>query len=143
MSEFVECETKLKDEKALIEGLIAMGFTKEHIEVHKEATHLYGYRGDKRQQLANIIIRRQHVGGASNDMGFLKKADGTFEAIVSAYDRSAGVGAARTTGGYNEKWLKQLYGNYNEKLLTRKMKEKGMEVRRVVKDKRVILVGYK
>ena len=95
MSEFVECKTKFKDKKALVEALIAMGWTANQIEVNEVAQNLYGYQGDKRNQKANIIIRRKNVGGASNDIGFVKKPDGTYEAIISEYDRHAANGTAR------------------------------------------------
>ena len=52
------------------------------------ATNLYGYTGDRRAQVANIIIRKKHVGAASNDIGFIKTADGKYELIISEYDRN-------------------------------------------------------
>ncbi len=48
--------------------------------------------GDLRTQSANIIIRKKNVGSASNDIGFLKKADGTYELIISQYDRHGRAG---------------------------------------------------
>jgi hypothetical protein len=143
MSEFVECETKIKDRKALIEALIEMGWRKDQIEVHDTPQHLYGYQGDKRSQTAHVIIRKQHVGSSSNDIGFLRKSDGTFEAIISEYDRGAQGSHAKHTHGYNDKWIKDLTGKYTEKLYTRVAKEKGYEVRRTVKGKKVILSLWK
>lgn len=143
MSEFVECTTKFKDQKALIEALMEMGWKKNEIEIHDKATHLYGYHGDRRAQTANIIIRRQHVGGSSNDIGFLKKSDGTYEGIISEFDRTSGGKHARETHGYNENWLKKLNGAYNEKLYTRVAKQKGFEVRKKVEGKKVILTLYR
>lgn len=160
MSEMINTVTKLKDKKALIEALVCMGFDVKHIEDNATAVPLYGYQGDFRTadgrghttdpakaMKGNIVIRRKHVGGASNDLGFLKNPDGTYTFTSSAYDRHATIGVAKETGGYNDKWVKRLEGNYNEKLVTRKIREKGMNVRRTERvvngQKLVTLVGYK
>jgi hypothetical protein len=73
------------------------------IETHEKAANLYGYQSDRREQKANIIIRRNHVGGFSNDLGFVKTADGTYQAIISDYDSSH----------YNKNWLGNLQMHYN------------------------------
>lgn len=59
-------------------------------EEHKVAQNLYGYAGDKRTQTANIIIRRQYVGSAANDVGFHKTGKGKYELIISEYDKRSG-----------------------------------------------------
>lgn len=143
MSEFVECQTKFKDRQALLEALVEMGWTRDQIEVHDNAVNLYGYRGDKRTQTAHVIIRRQHMGGCSNDMGFHKNADGTYEAIISEYDRRAANGTAKHTGGYNEKWLKELTQKYTERLYTREAVKKGFKVQKTVQGKKVVLTLFK
>lgn len=140
MSEFVECETKIKDRKALVDALIEIGWKREQIEVHDEAHHLYGYQGDRRKQKANVIIRRQHIGGSSNDIGFLKKPDGSYEAIISEYDRGLNTPKSRETGGFNEQWVKNLTGTYAEKLYIRKARQLGYtKIIRKKKGKKVIL----
>jgi hypothetical protein len=143
MSEFVECKTKIKDRKALIEALMEMGLKKDQIEIHEKAAHLYGYQGDRREEVANVIIRRGAVGGSSNDIGFLKKEDGTYEAIISAFDRGSGGNFAKHTGGYNANWVKDLTRKYTEKLYTRTAKEKGYEVKRKIVGKTIELVLVK
>lgn len=47
-----------------------------------------GYRGDARDQKANIVIPQSQVGSASNDIGFLRQDDGTYLMHVSAYDKT-------------------------------------------------------
>lgn len=143
MSEFVECTTKIKSQRDLIEALIEIGFKKEEIEVHEEAQHLYGFQNDKRPEKANVILRRKYVGGASNDIGFLRKKDGTYEFISSAYDRGAGGRHAQHTHGYNEAWLKDLTQKYTEKLYTRTAKAKGYEVRKTIEGKKIVLTLIK
>ncbi len=47
---------------------------------------LYGYRGDRRPETAGLVVRRAHIGSASNDLGFVRSADGYFP-IISDYDQ--------------------------------------------------------
>jgi hypothetical protein len=56
-------------------------------------------RADK----ANVIIRRQYVGRASNDIGFIKAADGTYQAIISEYDSSQ----------HDKSWLDKVSQRYS------------------------------
>ena len=42
-------------------------------------------RSDARKD-AHIVIRRQHVGQAANDVGWERQADGTYRAWISEYD---------------------------------------------------------
>jgi len=75
-------------------------------EDHQTPQALTGYQGDRRTQKANIIVRRKHVGNASNDVGFLKKSSGDYELIISEYDRRS-LHSQKLT-----KQLKQLYGKH-------------------------------
>lgn len=98
MSHYLDIKTAITNKDALIKALIRKGFKAEQIEYHKDKDNLYGYQGDKRNQKANVIIRRKDVGQASNDIGFNQKEDGTFEAIISQYDSTR----------YNQKWLNEV-----------------------------------
>lgn len=86
MSHYVECKPGIKDRGALIDALVAVGFDRAQIEVHEEAVPLFGYKGDERSQKAHIVIRRQHVGQAANDVGWERLPDGTYRAWISEYD---------------------------------------------------------
>jgi len=86
VSHFTRVKTTFTNQSAIIASLIDMGYTKEQIEVHETAQRLYGYKGDLRPESAEIIIRRKHITSASNDVGFKKSIDGTWEAIISQYD---------------------------------------------------------
>lgn len=66
-----------------------MGYT---FEEHEVATNLMGYRGDRRKEVANIIVRKRYISAASNDIGFLKKKNGKYEMIISEYDRKIAKG---------------------------------------------------
>ena len=86
MSHFVECQTEFRDPLALVAALVECGFEVAQIEVHPEAMPLFGYQGDQRDQQAHIVIRRQHVGTAANDVGWERQPDGTYRAWISEYD---------------------------------------------------------
>jgi hypothetical protein len=103
MSHYSEVEIELRDRAALLAALGRLGFAGK-VEVHDTPQNLYGYEGDRRAQTAHLIIRRQNVGMASNDLGFIRGADGNYRAIISDFDGRHGYGAAWTGK------LKQAYG---------------------------------
>ena len=105
LSQFVSCKTAIRDLQSLIAALRKLsGWSEDQIEVHPEAVALFGYQGDQRAETAEMIIRRQHVGLASNDLGFKKAADGTYQAVISEYDGRH---------GYDPAWLTRLTDHYN------------------------------
>ena len=83
MSEYHVIKGKMTDQQCLESALKELGIP---FESHKEAQQLYGFEGKLRTQKAHIIIRRQDVGNAANDVGFLKTTNGTYEMIISEYD---------------------------------------------------------
>ena len=70
MSHFSEVRVEITDEGCLLAALSRLGFAGK-VEVHKEAHPLYGYQGDVREQKAHVIIRRQFVGTAANDIALV------------------------------------------------------------------------
>lgn len=95
-----DCKT-ITNQEVLLAALAEVGFGPGTVEIHDQTQPLYDYTGVQTHYLsgkasvpdtAHIIIRREHVGGAANDIGLLRKADGTFTAIVSEYDRSRRYG---------------------------------------------------
>jgi Protein of unknown function (DUF1257) len=100
VSHYTRVRTVLKDPEILMLALASLGFGKaEH---HAVAQPLIGYRGDRRAQKAEIIVRRRHIGPLSNDIGFARRDDGTFEAIISGFDRRK----------YGQPWLDGLAHAY-------------------------------
>lgn len=78
-------------------------WTKNKIEIHDKPVDLYGYDGQLRPQKGNLVIRRQWVGSASNDLAFTKnKTTGCYDAVISDYDRNY----------YNSKWMDGLKQGY-------------------------------
>jgi hypothetical protein len=51
-----------------------------------QALPLLGYRGDRRLETAELVIRRQHIDPLSNDIGFAHTKDG-YVPIVSEFDQ--------------------------------------------------------
>ena len=86
MSHFTTLSTQLTDADALRAALGDVGYPE--VETHAEEQPLYGYRGDRRRDRAHVIVRRKHVGHASNDIGFRRERDGTFAAVISEFDRT-------------------------------------------------------
>lgn len=115
MSAYNEIETEYTDQDCLVEALKEMGYQPQ---VSEKPQHLEGYHGDQRQQTAEIIIPRKQVGGASNDVGFKRNADGKFTAIVSDYDRSS---------NFNVKKQEQLKKLYTEKKVMKQAKTAGLK----------------
>lgn len=103
MSEYCTVALDMNDGECIKAAIEELGYV---FEEHEVAQSLHGYQGDERTQKANIIIRRQSMGSASNDAGFLKKADGNYELIISEYDKRVRNGSKLTTE------LKQLYGKH-------------------------------
>lgn len=101
MSKYAAVETIFEDGEVLIKALNEVGYTTVENHIGNPA-HLVGYQGDTRKDTADIIVRRQYVGGASNDLGFKRAADGTYQAIISDYDSRR----------HNAEWLKKLKVEY-------------------------------
>jgi hypothetical protein len=100
MSHFTTIRTKMIDQQHLLAALRDLGFNT--VESQTTPSTLFGFKGDARPEMAEIIIRRQYIGVASNDIGFAKSADGTFQAIISGYDR----------GRYSQSWLQKVQCRY-------------------------------
>ena len=123
MSEYRKNATNCTDKDCLIEALVEMGYKREVIEVHDVPQQLFDFQGHKTRYTdssgdkANIIVRRQHVGGAANDLGFLLNKEAKYDAIISQYDSSK----------HNAKWLAGLKGNYSVSNLVKTGKAQGLK----------------
>lgn len=116
MSHYTTLQTRISDIETLVEALADMGF--EDVEVFDQARPLVGWLGDRRSQGAEVIIRRCHVGQASNDIGFTRGADGTFEALISEYDRSS----------YDHAWLGRLAQRYAYRKTRKALSAEGFDL---------------
>lgn len=91
-----------KDRECLLKALAECGYgTVEE----GESLSLYGYQGDRREETAQIIVRRKFIGSASNDLGF-QKTDAGYVPVISEYDQRYMM---------QGKFLTNLRTNYNLK----------------------------
>ncbi len=116
MSHFTTLKTQITDIKALQAALADLGF--KQVEVHATTQPLHGYQGDVRPQTAEVIVRRKHLGWLSNDLGFKRNSAGTFDAIISDYDR----------GKYSPEWLGKLTQRYAYHVARAKLEEQGFDL---------------
>ena len=100
MSAYTVIETQLVCPEHIVSALADLGFTE--VEVHDSPQALVGWRGDARRNTAEIIIRRTHIGDASNDIGFARNAHGAFTALISQFDRNR----------FGPRWLGKLTQRY-------------------------------
>lgn len=105
MSMYMQKTTCMNDGKILTKVLktrfaeVEVHATPEQlIDFTGKPTHYLDAKGDK----AEIIVRRKHVGGSANDIGFVKTTDGNYGAIISDFDRST----------HGDKWLQDLTKDY-------------------------------
>jgi hypothetical protein len=122
VSHYSEVQIEFRDGAALVAALERLGF-KGKVEVHQEAKALYGYQGDKREQQAHIIIRREHVGEAANDIGFQRQSDGTYRAWISEFDQTRNSGTR-----YDGAWVGRLKQSYGIEKAKAEAKKKGYRV---------------
>ena len=94
--------TAFKDRECLVQALAECGYGAVE---EGEALSLYGYRGDRRPETAQIVVRRKFIGSASNDLGFQKTGAG-YVPVISEYDQRYMM---------QGKFLTNLRTNYNLK----------------------------
>ena len=125
MSAYITLMTPLMDRECLLAALADLGFGSNKVEVHEEPVNLVGYEASNRTQVANIVIRRQHVGAASNDIGFLATATG-YQAFISDFDRSR----------YGTEWLNRLGASYRSHWSAKQERIAEEERRRLEEERR-------
>jgi len=120
MSAYITLLTPMIDRECLLAALGDVGFEQSKVEVHDQPVALRGYGGDLRSQTANIVIRKIHVGMASNDIGFLETNTG-HQLIVSDYDQ----------GHFGKEWLSQLHARYQVQLTAKEERAAAVEKKRL------------
>lgn len=128
MSAYITLMTPMMDQESLLAALEDMGFHAAKIEVHATPVSLVGYQNDQRKQTAHIIIRRQHVGSGSNDIGFLSTNTG-FRAHISDYDQRQ----------FGQDWLSKLNTRYQSRFSAKQARIEAEE-RRVLEEQKKQLI---
>ena len=90
----------------LIEALGDLGWSQDKIE-EGEHLHLFGYQGDRRNVTADLVIRRKHVGSASNDLGFAKTDKG-YIPIISEFDAGNTLKVPALRTAYHTRVVEQI-----------------------------------
>jgi Protein of unknown function (DUF1257) len=113
MSHYSLIQTEFRDEDILIDTLRELEPGWE-LELHSTPVNLYGYENDVRPERAHIVIRRQYVGRASNDIGFVHEGN-AYRAIISDYDSTA----------HGSEWLSRLTQLYAKNKVLKQMRIQG------------------
>ncbi|MBU7586204.1 MAG: DUF1257 domain-containing protein [Nostoc sp. TH1S01] len=122
MSHFSKIEVKFKDQSCLVEALQRFGF---YPQIHDKPVHLYGYRGDQREQTAHIVVPRNQISSLSNDLGFFWNCT-EYECLISEYDQGAGL--AKAGQGLGRNFLPKLQQEYINLYLPKLAMQMGGEV---------------
>ena len=115
MSKYSSIDTDFDDEECLVEALVQDGFKPVMAKDQVEGDQLTGYQNDKRKERAHIILPKKQVGGAANDIGFVRGTDGKFSATISAYDQ----------GAHGTGWLDKIRQKFVVAKQTRAWKKQG------------------
>lgn len=114
MSKYLQfTELTFADRETLLRALADCGYGDAAVE-EGQSLPLYGYLGDRRDETAEIVIRRQHLGRSSNDVGFQLTPTG-YVPVVSEYDRSYLHGGKFLTK------LRTAYGEHAAQSLARRV----------------------
>ncbi len=95
-------DAAFKNRECLLAALAECGYAKVE---EGESLSLYGYQSDRRPETAQIVVRRNFIGSASNDLGFQKTENG-YVPVISEFDRRTMM---------QGKFLINLRTNYNLK----------------------------
>lgn len=96
MSHFTVVVTVLRNAGTLLTALQDLGY---EVETGNELP-LYGWKGDVREETADLVISRDQLASSSNDIGFARQDDGSYSIIISEYD-------VRTLPGFVDKVTSQ------------------------------------
>ncbi len=118
MSAYTTLATRLVSAEHLARALRGLGLAE--VEVHRTPQTLHGWMGEARAQRAEVIVRREHVGESSNDLGFARASDGSFVAIVSEYDRDH--------CGFDAAWMERLTQRYAYHVAREQLEAKGFDL---------------
>ncbi|MGI8827965.1 MAG: DUF1257 domain-containing protein [Chloroflexota bacterium] len=96
-----------KERRLLLAALAELGYA----EIEEgEALALFGYRGDRRAETAEIVVRRKYVGSLANDIGFTSTPQG-YVPLVSEYDQRTAHGGrllVKLRAAYSERVIEEV-----------------------------------
>ncbi len=118
MSAYTTLETQLVSAEHIVLALRDLGFPV--VELDETGRSLVGWQGDRRAERAQVIVRREHIGEQSNDIGFARGHDGTFVALNSEFDREH--------CGYGDEWLGRLTQRYAYHVARSQLEDRGFDL---------------
>lgn len=127
MSKFLTINTVFRDLDTILETLKEMGY--DDIQTGHNIT-LKGYLNDDRAERANIRIDKKYLGSVSNDIGFIKTAEG-YKMVIGDYDK------AHLREGRFVQDFTQLYA---KNMTLKTLKKKGYTVTQKTEGKSIKLV---
>ncbi len=116
MSAYTTLQTQLVSAYHLKRALESLGFPE--VELHETPQPLIGFEGQDRNQTAEVIIRRHHLGAASNDIGFRRDGNGRFIAVIGDFDRQR----------FDTAWLMRLTQVYAYQVAREQLQQQGFEL---------------
>lgn len=105
-------EVTFTDRQLLVAALAALGYARVE---EGDALPLYGYAGDRRAETAELVVRREHVGRASNDLGFARTPGG-YTPVLSEFDQRTLHGGrflVRLRTAYSERVVEEVRHRLN------------------------------
>lgn len=123
MSAYKKLKGKMSDKETLIAALTQVEWkpghkwTRQMIEVHDTPVGMSGYSNEERANKANILVRKQHMPGCYNDIGFVWNPE------TEAYDLI--ISDLNTSMGLSQKWLDSLGIQYGMEAVKKVCEENG------------------
>jgi len=124
MSDYVECNTEIKEQEALVAALADLIGDRSKIKIYDDPIELKGSYGRKAK--AHIIVPKQYAGyGAySRDIGFERMDNGKYRMWVTDMP-GRGKSVERDCKGTQSGGTGKLMQNYAKHVILRKLKQKG------------------
>jgi Protein of unknown function (DUF1257) len=123
MSHFTQIKTQFKNLNCLVEALRYFGFEPE---IHQAPQNLYGFKGDRRKQKAEVVVKRDQISASANDLGFAWNQNSqTYEILISEWDQRSGQ--SRRGSGLGCEFLGNLKREYAKQIITSQASQLGDE----------------
>lgn len=119
-------EVQFANAEILVQALKELGY---EVEIGKSLT-LYGFMGKARPETAQIVVRRQQIGEASNDLGFAWNG-AAFNPIISEFDAGRQL---------NEEWRQRLQFAYSRIATLRFLRTVGADVQHVAQNEQGLII---
>lgn len=148
MSHFSEIPVSYRDTDCVVQALIAIGYKKDQIEVHKIPAPVRDYRNQqttyrwqdqkderfKAGDVAHVIVRKEHVGQTCNDFAVYVDPAGDSKIFACDYSRNGNrcyQPKIKALGGHSAKFFHKLADEYGYAVAKKHYTARGKQVVRV------------